>query len=946
MAGNNITVAAASDKFESAEGSNKKSSGLLSGGGFGFTIGTRELDNKSTSVSTTAVSSNVGSIDGNVSIKAGNGYTQSGSNVLAPKGDIDVVAKQISILAAAETERSTQDMVFKQSGLTIQITSPVLSAIQTAQQMAQAAKSTKDGRMQLLAAANIGFAGKNAYDAVKTGQGFAVDGKDNPQIRTNALDENGNAKLGADKNPETRDATSADKVGGINLAISIGASKSENHTQASASTARGSTLNAGGNISLTAQGGGADSNLIVQGSDIKSGADTLLKADNEVRLLAAQSTTEQHSSNKAMSGSVGISIGTDGLLFNAGLSGSRGRGDGSDVAQVNTHVDAGNKLTIASGTDTTIKGAVASGKQVVIDVGTSGSGNLNIESLQDTSTYKSRQQSAGVSISAGMGRMSGSLNLARSSVDGNYASVNEQSGIKAGDEGFQIKVAGNTDLKGAKIASTDKAVADGKNQFQTASLTMSDIQNRSEYKAESQSVSAGGGYGGGKTSLNGTGVGFANESGSDASVTKSGISGIAGDTTVRSDKDSSNALVKNWNAQELQADVEAQAKIMEAFGKQAALGIGTYASLQYKKALDAGDAEGIENWKEGGAYRTALHAAAGALGGGLAGAAGATVSSVSMPEIAKVIGDLNVPDAVKLALGQVASAALGAAVGGAQGMSSAVSVEANNRQLHEDSKAKEKTLAKGLAEKSNGKYTTEQIENALRSANNKKLGETILTGSVIALNGSTPANSIYDTRGMVLVSDTQGNNYLVQTGLQNTPPSDLRDYIAANTAGTYTWSNTVSSSSGNIPAVNPFSSGWNTGEMSAGIGTPGLPSPDYLSIQGGAFGANVNLAVNLHDGTVFFGGGGNVPISTSVSINAGFLPANYGLSSGDKAVNTSGFLQGAGASASGCLFVVCVGGNHSFGGGWSGTSVEIGVGSGFSAGTGAAVEAGTPIRKN
>ncbi|WP_433693511.1 hemagglutinin repeat-containing protein [Herbaspirillum seropedicae] len=55
--------------------------------------------------------------------------------------------------------------------------------------------------------------------------------------------------------------------------------------------------------------------------------------------------TEQNSSNKAMSGSVGISIGTDGFLVNAGLSGSRGRGDWSDVAQVNTHVDAGNKLT-------------------------------------------------------------------------------------------------------------------------------------------------------------------------------------------------------------------------------------------------------------------------------------------------------------------------------------------------------------------------------------------------------------------------------------------------------------------------------------------------------------------------------------------------------------------------------------------------------------------------
>lgn len=346
----------------------------------------------------------VGSTEGNVAISAGSGYKQVGSNVMAPKGDIDIIAKKISILAETDSERNTQDVVFKQSGLTLQITSPVLAAIQTVQQMKKAAESTTDGRMKLLAAANIGFAGKNAYDAVKTGQGVAVEGKDNPQVLTNARNEDGSLKMGADGKPETRDATAADKAGGINLSISLGASKNESHSESSANTAKGSTVAAGGNVNITATGGGTDSNIVIQGSDIKAGVNATLKADNEVRLLAAQSTTEQHSTNKGMSGAVGVSFGTDGLLFNAGVSGSRGRGDGSDVAQVNTHVDAGNKLTIESGTDTTLKGAVVSGKQVVMEVGTSGKGNLNIESLQDASTYKSNQQSVGVSVSVGTRR--------------------------------------------------------------------------------------------------------------------------------------------------------------------------------------------------------------------------------------------------------------------------------------------------------------------------------------------------------------------------------------------------------------------------------------------------------------------------------------------------------------------------------------------------------------
>jgi hypothetical protein len=167
------------------------------------------------------------------------------------------------------------------------------------------------------------------------------------------------------------------------------------------------------------------------------------------------------------------------------------------VTQVNTHVGAGNKLTIVSGTDTTIKGAVVSGKQVVMDVGTSGRGNLNIESLQDTSTYKSNQQSLGGSISVGMGQMSGSINYSKSSTNSNYASVMEQSGVKAGDGGFQINVRGNTDLKGAVIASSDKAVADNKNNLSTQTLTQSDIKNSAEYDA--QSVGVGIGYSTGKS---------------------------------------------------------------------------------------------------------------------------------------------------------------------------------------------------------------------------------------------------------------------------------------------------------------------------------------------------------------------------------------------------------------------------------------------------------------
>lgn len=72
---------------------------------------------------------------------------------------------------------------------------------------------------------------------------------------------------------------------------------------------------------------------------------------------------------------------------------------------------------------------------------------------------------------------------APSVVNGSHASVTEQSGIKAGDQGFNANVKGHTDLRGGVISSTQAAIDGKKNSVQTASLTTSDIENHSTYKA-------------------------------------------------------------------------------------------------------------------------------------------------------------------------------------------------------------------------------------------------------------------------------------------------------------------------------------------------------------------------------------------------------------------------------------------------------------------------------
>ncbi|MEJ7139589.1 adhesin, partial [Comamonadaceae bacterium SL12-8] len=116
-------------------------------------------------------------------------------------------------------------------------------------------------------------------------------------------------------------------------------------------------------------------------------------------------------------------------------------------------------------------------------------------------------------------------------------STQTTSGIKSGDGGFDVQVKVKTTLDGAVIASSDAAVAQGKNRFSSeGGLELKDIANSAKYRADSVSVGVGisGAASNSKSgpALNGAGIG--SDSGSAGSVTKAGISGIAGDTAVRS----------------------------------------------------------------------------------------------------------------------------------------------------------------------------------------------------------------------------------------------------------------------------------------------------------------------------------------------------------------------------------------------------------------------------
>lgn len=748
-AGNNLTIQAATNTSSSSEFKETKESGLMSSGGYGVTIGSLEQSVDQKSHGTTAAASTVGSIGGDVTLVAGNAYKQVGSDVMAPGGDITILAKKVDIVEARETSETTIEQKFKQSGLTLEVTSPVLSALQTAQQMSEAAGNTSDDRMKGLAAANAAFAAKNAYDAIQAGQNTTGN---NPSATT--------------------EHSAADQAGGINLAISIGGSESQSQQQSQSNTARGSSVTAGGTITIAATGAGQDSNLTIQGSNIEAGRAVQLLADNQVNLLAAQNTASQNSSNSNSSGSLGVSFGTDGLLFNASASGGKGKADGTDTAYTNTQVKAGEQVSIISGGDTTLQGAVVKADQVKADMG----GNLNITSLQDTSTYTSEQKSMGGSVSVGYGKMSGSFSASDSNINSDFKSVGEQSGIKAGDGGFQVNVAGNTSLIGSVIASTQAAVEQGKNSFNTGgTLTIADIQNVASYEAKSVSISMGTSQQPtGKLDMSGLGIGIGSDKGDASSTSSAGISGIAGNTAVRS-TDAEAGLGKIFDADKVQREIAAQAQITQYFGQQATKAVGDYAQTKLNEALSLRDQANAEtnderkqalnaqakeledNWGSSGVLRVALHTVIGGLTGGAGGAAGAAAGTLTAPLVAQALADAGISGPLAQTLTAIASTAVGFTAGGTAGGAAAGNEVVNNFLKHDQAASMKAEMA---ACKAKAGGCTDAQERALRdkyillsNANIEKVKALIVAGDVAGIQklegeaaGNAEVAGIFSTR--------------------------------------------------------------------------------------------------------------------------------------------------------------------------------------------------------
>ncbi|MDC8760326.1 hemagglutinin repeat-containing protein [Janthinobacterium fluminis] len=795
-AGRDLNVLSAQDTHSSVTKSSSSQSGF-GGSFFKPWVGKMQSSQDGTTGGVSQAGSQIASLGGDVALTAGARYTQTASEVLALgtgvdgglPGDIAIGAQSVLINEAYNTSMAREHTEFSKVSLGASASIGLIDAISAGKdlvELGKAAGKTKDGRMKALAAATVAVKGQAAYNAIAQGGG------------------------------------------GVSISISLGSSKSESNTLQTGSEAVGSAVKAAGDVSIVAGGAGKDSDLTVVGSKINAGNDVELRADGDIALLAAHNTSKQTSKNSSSGASFGVGFAAggaqNGMTFNMGINHARGNANGADDYASNTDVRAGNTARLGSGGDTVLRGAVLAAGAVKADVG----GDLRIASLQDTSSYDSKQSGGGFGVNLclppfcyGVSTASGSVS--QSKAKGNFASVTEQSGIKAGDGGFQVAVHGNTDLKGGVLASSDKAAGEGKNALSTGTLSTSDLRNKDEHAASGFSLGAtfsgkmgdqsGAASETDKSAANGKATpsgsaGIGSASGGQDSSTPAGISGgtvtirdgaqqaaltgktgeetVAGlNRDVSSEKDGSGALAKGWDGKRMEQEVQAQVQITAAFGQAAAKGIGDYADRQRDAAIARGDAAEAAKWDEGGAYRVAAHAAAGALGGGLGGALGAGLSAKAMPVIGDLIDDMGLPEPVRQALSAAAAGAIGAVAGGGAGVAGAFNTDVNNRMMHSE----DRKTAKALAARSGGQFSAAQVLAALRysglkdSQGNVIVGEGTQETFVKNVNIKTGI-SVQDTvKEDPTIPFVGGDSVTLLEKPPTRPSNELISFIIENTGG-------------------------------------------------------------------------------------------------------------------------------------------------------------------
>lgn len=433
-AGRNLTADTAVQYDQATAYTEVKSSGVL-GAGLGVLIGTQQTKDNYEGEWKTQVGSTLASTGGSLTLAAGDTAHLTTADIFGQQG-VTLTGQEVLIDGATNEAREKRTHEESRSGLSLSLSNSAISASETFRGAVRTAQSRDNKTLQGL-------------ELVEAGRNLRKDLKG--------------------KSPA--DVTS------VGLHVGIGSSSFKQESEVNQQTYAGGRMMSAGDVTVRAESSQENKgNLTAVGESIQ-GKNVSLTASGAVRLQAGTNEETIRDSYQSHGASIGASFHGGLTSIDASYGKMKDQGTTTRITHTGSQATAQDSLMTSSGKDTTLVGSQLQGQSVTVKTG----GNLHIESVQDSETYRGNRSSTGISLEA----KSGNASYSRGKTTSDYASVTEQAGIYAGDQGYEVDVNKDTQLKGAVIASTADA---NRNHLTTGTLHLEDIQNKAAYDVKNTGV--------------------------------------------------------------------------------------------------------------------------------------------------------------------------------------------------------------------------------------------------------------------------------------------------------------------------------------------------------------------------------------------------------------------------------------------------------------------------
>ena len=401
----------------------------------GVLIGTQQTKDNYEGEWKTQVGSTLASTGGSLTLAAGDTAHLTTADIFG-RQDVTLTGQEVLVDGATNEAHEKRTHEESRSGLSLSLSNSAISA------------------------------GETFRDAVRTAQS-----RDNKTLQGLELVEAGRNLRKDLKGKSPADVTS------VGLHVGIGSSSFKQESEVNQQTYAGGRMMSAGDVTVRAESSQENKgNLTAVGESIQ-GKNVSLTASGSVRLQAGTNEETIRDSYQSHGASIGASFHGGLTSIDASYGKMKDQGTTTRVTHTGSHVTAQDSLMTSSGKNTTLVGSQLQGQSVTVKTG----GNLHIESVQDSEIYRGNRSSTGISLEA----KSGNASYSRGKTTSDYASVTEQAGIYAGDQGYDVDVNKDTQLKGAVIASTADA---DRNHLTTGTLHLEDIQNKAAYDVKNTGV--------------------------------------------------------------------------------------------------------------------------------------------------------------------------------------------------------------------------------------------------------------------------------------------------------------------------------------------------------------------------------------------------------------------------------------------------------------------------